>query len=95
MRREPTSSNEFGDPPRVERGERRGPALIAPLEQKPCGGVDGSPVRRMRLSSELAEIGVDEAGVDRPGREFPAAQKRAQESEIGLRADDDGVVELF
>ena len=47
----------------------------------------------MRLSPKAPEIGVDEAGVDRSGRELPAPQQLAQEGEIGLRPDDDGVVE--
>ena len=85
----------IGDPPRVERVEARRSALVAPLEQKPCGGVDSLPVRRMRLSPKAPEIGVDEAGVDRSGRELPTAQEPAQKGEIGLRPDDDGVVELL
>jgi hypothetical protein len=44
---------------------------------------------------QAPKIGVDEAGVHRPGREFPAAQKRPQEGEIGLRPDDHGVIELL
>ena len=84
----------IGDPPRVERIKPRRPALVAPLEQQPRRGVDGLCVGRMRLSPEASEIGVDEAGVDRSGGELPTAQEPAQESEIGLRPDDDGVVEL-
>ena len=37
---------------------------------------------------------VDEAGVERAGRDLRAAHQRAQEGEIGLRPDHDGVVEL-
>ena len=85
----------IGDAPRIEGAQRRGPALVAPLDQEPRSGVDGSPVGRTRLSAEPSEVHVDEAGVDRPGGELPTAQKRAQESEIGLRPDDHRVVELF
>ena len=69
-------------------------ALVAPLDEKPRGGMDGLFVRRMRLGPEPSEIGVDEAGVDRSGRKLRAPQELAQEREIGLRPDDDGVVEL-
>ena len=57
--------------------------------------MDGAPVGRMRLGAEAPEIGVDEAGVHRSGRELRAAHERLEEGEIGLRSDDDGVVELF
>ena len=89
------SSNEFGDPPWIERVQRRGPALVAPLDKEPRGGVERSRVRRTRLGAEPSKVQVDEAGVDRPGLELGAAHQRAQESEIGLRPDDDGVVELL
>ena len=70
IRRAPTSSNESAIAPRVEGRERRGPARVAPLEQEPRRGVDGAPVGRMRLRAEAPEIGVDEAGVERAGREL-------------------------
>ena len=40
-------------------------------------------------------MGVDEPGVERPGHDLRAAHERAQEGEIGLRPDHDGVVELL
>ena len=85
----------IGIPPRIERIERRGPAPVALVEQHQRGGVDGAPVRWMRLGAEAAKICVDESGVDRPGCEFPAREKRVEEGEIGLRPDDDSVVELL
>ena len=39
-------------------------------------------------------MGVDEAGVERAGRDLRAFHQRAQEGQIGLRPDHDGVVEL-
>ena len=76
MRREPMSSKESATRHGSNGLKRRRPALVAPLEQKPRRGVDGFFVRRMRLGPEAPEIGVDESGVDRSGRELPAAQER-------------------
>ena len=84
-----------GDPPRIVRSQRRCVASGAFVGQQERGGVDGAPVGRMRLSAEAPEIGVDEAGVHRSGRELRAAHERLEEGEIGLRSDDDGVVELL
>ena len=67
----------IGDPPGVERVKRRRPALVAPFDEKPRGGVDGSSVRRMRLRAEAPEIGVDEAGVDPSALELRAPQELA------------------
>ena len=40
-------------------------------------------------------MGVDETGVESALRDLGAAHQRAQEGEIGLRPDDDRVVELL
>jgi hypothetical protein len=85
----------IGISPRIERSERRRPAPAALLEQEQRGGVDDALIRRMRLGAEAPEIGVNEAGVHRPDRELPAAQKRPQERQVGLRPDNHGVVELL
>ena len=71
MRREPMSSKESATRHGSE-GSSRALARVAPLDEKPGGGMDGSFVRRVRLGAEPPEIGVDEAGVEGAGRELRA-----------------------
>ena len=89
------SSNEFGDAPGIERAEAARPRRVAPREQEPRRGEHGARVGRCGAAPRRAEMGVDEAGVERAARDLGAAHQRAQEGEIGLRPDHDRVVELL
>ena len=53
----------------------------------------GGAVEALRRGAELAEMAVDEAGVEVAVAEFVGAAERGQEAGIAARADHDGLVE--